>query len=208
LGFSHTENVAFATPLLEKLAPRARVVVINADGFFADQATAPAEHVLFDQDAKTEYHRKRSWQLAHQMICGAVAFACGGDIAFFRDRRDGTWRLSPSDELVPSGVGNSDKLDRNRLQRQLTLAAEFVSRLDASRDCVLLTVVPWQSTPRAEAGAIAEVLGLPFVAPELSDLHTFDGSHLDLPSAERWAREFFAAAGSPIDRCLNAAGSR
>jgi hypothetical protein len=65
-----------------------------------------------------------------------------------------------------------------------------------------LTVVPYDSTKRAEAIAIAKALGLDLIAPEVQGLKTFDGSHLDRQSAERWSKAFFEAAGPRIRQCL------
>ena len=58
---------------------------------------------------------------------------------------------------------------------------------------------------KAEAKAIATALGLDLVAPNLEDLQTFDTSHLDRESAERWANAFFLAAGPRIRQCLDEA---
>src|ERR1035437_1360283 len=44
LGFNYKNNIVFEAPLLRKLAPRARVYVVNLDGFF-DQMTSPPVHV-------------------------------------------------------------------------------------------------------------------------------------------------------------------
>ena len=44
--------------------------------------------------------------------------------------------------------------------------------------------------------AIAGALGMELIAPELDGLQTYDGSHLDRPSAERWSEAFFEAAGA------------
>jgi hypothetical protein len=57
-------------------------------------------------------------------------------------------------------------------------------------------------TQTKAASAIAAALGLELIAPELEGLQTFDGSHLDPPSAERWSRAFFQAAGPKIRQCL------
>jgi len=53
------------------------------------------------------------------------------------------------------------------------------------------------------AGAVADALGLNLVAPELEGLQTFDGSHLDPASAERWSKAFLDAAGPQIRKCLD-----
>ena len=40
------------------------------------------------------------------------------------------------------------------------------------------------------------------LVPDVGGLMTFDGSHLDAPSAERWTRAFFAAAEERLSDCL------
>ena len=58
-------------------------------------------------------------------------------------------------------------------------------------------------TPIGTARAIANTLGRPLIAPELADLQTFDESHLDSPSAERWSSAFLAEATPRIRQCLD-----
>jgi hypothetical protein len=53
------------------------------------------------------------------------------------------------------------------------------------------------------AKAVADALGLPLIAPELTDLQTFDRSHLDGQSAERWSAAFLEAAGPRIRACVD-----
>jgi hypothetical protein len=84
-------------------------------------------------------------------------------------------------------------------------AEQFVSSLPVPRTCVVLTVVPYPATKSAEAKAIADALGLELTIPKLDDLRTFDGSHLDRPSAERWSKAFFDLAGPRIQQCLTTA---
>jgi hypothetical protein len=66
------------------------------------------------------------------------------------------------------------------------------------------------STKSGTAKAIANALGLSLIAPELPGLNTFDGSHLDRPSAERWSQAFLKEASPRIRDCLDpdAAGAR
>jgi hypothetical protein len=62
--------------------------------------------------------------------------------------------------------------------------------------------VPYVKTKVREVNALANALGRELVMPEVEGLETFDGSHLDRPSAERWSQAFFRAAGPQILRCL------
>jgi hypothetical protein len=67
---------------------------------------------------------------------------------------------------------------------------------------VILTMVPNPETKIGNAKAVATALGVNFVAPEIEGLGTYDGSHLNQPSAQRWSQAFFEAAGPKIRSCL------
>ena len=82
-------------------------------------------------------------------------------------------------------------------------AREFLSHVAVDQACVILTDIPTVNTKRGTAVAIASALGKELIAPELDGLQTYDGSHLDRPSAERWSQAFFQAAGPKIRRCLD-----
>ncbi|HKW11721.1 MAG TPA: hypothetical protein VJO33_15145, partial [Gemmatimonadaceae bacterium] len=83
---------------------------------------------------------------------------------------------------------------------------DFLSRIPVSQDCILLTVVPTtpalSSTDLGTAKAIANALGMRFVSPRLSGLVTYDRSHLERPSAERWSAAFLQEAEPYIQKCL------
>jgi len=68
-------------------------------------------------------------------------------------------------------------------------------------------MVPKSETKTGNAKAIATALGMNFVAPEIEGLGTFDGSHLNQASAQRWSQAFFEAAGSKIRSCLEEQGA-
>src|SRR5512138_119546 len=201
LGFSHTENIKFAAPLLQQISPRAKAYVINADGFFDDRETEPVTQLFHGDTTESRYHRKRLWQYPHRVLCGAFSALCGHDLAFFRTRTHGTWVFDGNQSLVRGGIADAPVKDPRQLERRIKLADAFVAALPVPRSCVLLTVAPWAETPRAEAGAIAEALGVRLFAPRVEGLGTFDGSHLDDPSAELWSRQFFEVAGGEIQRC-------
>jgi len=205
-GFAYTENIRFVAPLLKRVTPRATAYVINADGFFYDHETAPVADIFHDDAVESRYRRKRIWQTPHRLVCNTVSSFCGDSLAFFRTRATGTWTFGGTDALVRGAVADAPIKDRRDLERRIGLAEAFVSSLPASRSCVFLTVAPWAATPRADTAAIAEALGVRMVAPSGEGLHTFDGSHLDAPSAAMWSREFFAIAGADIAECARGAG--
>ena len=66
-----------------------------------------------------------------------------------------------------------------------------------------MTMVPTLGTPSEAAKAIARALDLNLIAPQMEGLITFDGSHLDESSSERWSTAFMEVAGSQIQTCLD-----
>lgn len=201
LGFSHSENTRFVGPLMVHIAPTAKAYVINADNFFDDRETPPVAEILHGDAPENRYRRKRLWQYPHRLLCTTLSVICGENFAFFRTRTQGAWTFIGSEGLVRGGIAEAPLPSDDVLSRRIAIAREFVADLRVDRDCVFLTVVPWAASPRAEASAIAEALGVKLFAPLVADVHTFDGSHLDKPSAQAWSSEFFAVAGDEIRRC-------
>jgi hypothetical protein len=203
LGFSHTENVVFTAPLLADLRPQARVYVINVDRFFDERITPPTREILQDKDVVSRYREKRFWQSLHRPVCTALPSLCGDALTFVRFREAGHWELRGSTGQLPTtGVSDGPARDREKWGRFASIARDFVGRLPVDRDCVILTIAPSDGTMIDEAQSIADALSLPLVSPRPESLRTFDASHLDRPSAERWSAAFFEAAGDQITRCL------
>jgi len=213
LGFIFGENVTFAEPLLREVKPTAKVYVVPVD-FFARTETAPGKEVLHDPGAPHNYRVKRIWQFVHKALCGALPAPCGKSPAIFRSRETGSYQLNLSGvgarAFKSSPVVYDRDINHERAARYTMSARTFLSGLAIGRDCIILTRVP---TVRANAfvyassvetaGAVADALGVTLVAPELDGLQTFDGSHLDPPSAERWSKAFFEAAGPQMRKCLS-----
>ena len=202
LGFSYSENVHFVAPLLDALEPKARVYVINTDRFFETEVTQPAADVIHGDAAKSRHRRKRLWQIPHRVVCGSLHFLCGNEVAFVRTIADGTWTLQGGESLKPGRVSAAPPLDATRIAERVAAAKAFVGRLQVPRECILFTVAPTAATPWDEAAKIAAAVGVELVAPRIDDLQTFDDSHLDTASAERWSEQFFFAAGKRIEECL------
>ena len=62
LGFGGFENMVFAEGLLRRIQPKARVYVINVDGFFERSETPAVKTILHDPEARHRYEVKRFWQ--------------------------------------------------------------------------------------------------------------------------------------------------
>jgi hypothetical protein len=208
LGFSHSETVVFLEPLLSKIRPHAKVYVVNVDRFFVDRVSPPMQQILQDRDSSARYEEKRAWQSVHRVLCGALPAACGSAVAVYRERGTGAWRRLGSGHSESRQVAEGSATNLESWEHYATLAQRFVARLPVDRACVILTIVPSSETRRAEAMAIAAKLGHDLVSPRLEGLLTFDGSHLDEASAERWSEAFFEEAGPQIKRCIAAAPSK
>jgi hypothetical protein len=203
LGFSHTENIQFIGPLLDRIQPKAKVYVINVDRFFDDRITEPTEVLFHDPDVGKRYAAKKRWQSVHATICPHLGAFCGTHAAFYRHRTDGRWHLAGYEpEFLPAPVSDGPADPRARPERYAELAEQFMSRLPVSRSCVILTLVPYSGTKREEARFVAERLDAELIEPRAGILRTFDGSHLDPESAERWSEAFLERAGTRIARCM------
>jgi hypothetical protein len=202
LGFSHSENVRFAGPLLEKIRPKAKVYVINVDRFFVDSQTAPAEELFRGGDVESRYREKRFWQLAQGPLCKAIPSLCGQAPTFIRSRPNGSWKFKGTAPFQAQPVTYGADATLTAGDEYERLARTFVTKLRVAPSCVLLTIAPYPGTKLAEITSIADSLGLALIVPRLEGLRTFDGSHLDGPSAERWSNAFFEGAGPQIKRCL------
>jgi hypothetical protein len=202
MGFGNFGNSLFAGELLRSVQPRANVYIIDVDDFFKKSETAEVKTVLHDPNARNEYEAKRVWQGIHERICGTFTALCGRQFAIYRSRDTGTYYEEGQwGRTVP--VSYDWRANSELAGTSIATAAEFLSRF-AQNKCVVLTMVPTVRTQMGTAKAIANGLDLPLIAPVLVDgLQTYDGSHLDQASAQRWAHAFFQAAGPEIRSCLD-----
>jgi hypothetical protein len=200
LGFAYYPQVVFMRAVLQKLQPRARVYVINLDIFFQEKASIPARMVMEDPDARSRYQRKQFWQALHRGVCSRLTFFCGNSYVIFKNRHTGMWR---GVGLISANEAASvdPNIDASEVAGEIESGRKFLDSLGVDRSCVIFTLVPTVAAPRASSAAIAKALNVDFIAPEQEDLLTFDGSHLDKQSAERWSGAFFDAAGDKIRQC-------
>jgi hypothetical protein len=201
LGFSYNGNYRFEKPLLHKLRPRAKVYIVNIDLFFEQTETPPARAVMHDSSARSRHEEKRQWQPIHKAVCSPLPFVCGREMAFYRSRQTGSW-VSSGGAFKGKAVTYDERVNEQVLATYTSTGREFFSDLPVRSNCAILTMVPTVETQIGTAKAIAKALGLSLVAPQLDGLRTFDASHLDRPSAQRWSAAFIEAAGPHIPDCL------
>jgi len=213
LGFAYWENMVFAEGLLRRIQPKARVYVINVDGFFERSESPPVKTILHDPEARRRYEVKRLWQRVHETVCRNIPGFCKRTHDFpgqvwFRSRETGAYTKPPGEWGVPIPVSYDQAINQDVVNSYTDAAILFLSQVPVKRSCVILTMVPKPETKIGDAKAVATALGMNFVAPETPEgLGTYDGSHLNQPSAQRWSQAFFEAAGSKIQSCLEEQGA-
>jgi hypothetical protein len=205
MGFTHTENATFTGPLMAKIHPQAKVYIINVDRFFTDRETEPGADLLHERnDPLQRYRQKQFWQLAHQKICGKIAALCGRSFAYYRNEATGHWKVKGNAKPLHTLTSDAANEKPDDWQGDGERARRFIASLPVDPSCVLLTVVPYPGTRHAAARAIASAVGSDLIDPPLDGLRTFDGSHLDHESAERFSAAFYQLAGEKIRACLAA----
>lgn len=208
LGFSHMENYQFAGPIIDKIEPAASLVVVNVDLFFEDRLSPPARDVMTDAESLNRYRQKKRWQRVHEFLCASAPAVCGSEIAFYRSRQDGSWYRKGGDfEGRASDVVFDESIDARAVDQYTPSATSFLQRFRGTRTCIVLTNTPQSGTSLGTARALAERLDLPLIAPTPGGLKTFDGSHLDRNSAERWSGAVSDALAPFVDNCVGKNGT-
>jgi len=202
MGFGYNENAFFARELLLKFKPKAKVYVVNIERFFDRSETVPAATVMRDPAARGRYVLKRLWQFVHRPICQTLTMICGDQYVIFRSRETGAFSVWGLSQFKSAAVSYDQSLDQAAVQNEAAIGREFLSNLPVKRECIILTMVPYVQTKVTAVNALADALGMNLVRPDVDDLQTFDGSHLDRPSAERWSKAFLQAAAPQIRKCL------
>jgi hypothetical protein len=201
LGFTYYENVIFAEELLRRILPKARVYVINVDDFFDRSETPPAKVVMHDPEGRNRYEGKRLWQHVHEPVCKRFPAFCGDSLVYFRSRETGAYSKRVVRQSI-APVSYDRTISQDVISSNIAVANDFLSHLPVERKCVILTTVPSVETKMGNINAIVTALGENLIAPEIPGLLTFDGFHLDQPSAEHWSEAFFQLANSRVRSCL------
>jgi hypothetical protein len=208
LGFPDG-NVAFLQRLLDRIRPKTKVLVINVDTFFERNLSPFAKVVAGDASAQLRYGAKRFWQRVHLPVCSTVPKLCGRNYVVFRSKATGAYEAHGDYDMVgrrarSAPVSFLSQVDQDKVAVLVASARQFLESSPVDRTCIILTIVPHVGTDHEGAQAVARGLGMALVAPKLNDLQTFDTSHLDRTSAERWSAAFLTEAGPQIEKCLNA----
>ena len=165
LGFAGRENMVFAQGLLRRIQPKARVYVINVDGFFERSETTHLKTILHDPEARHRYEVKRLWQRVHEPVCRNLLKFCGHEPVWFRSRETGAYTTGEGG--VPIPVSYDQAINQDVVNGYTDAAILFLSRVPVKRSCIILTMVPNSETKIGNAKAVATALRMNFVAPEI-----------------------------------------
>jgi len=221
-GFGHGAQSGVAEAMITRHNLSPRVVVINADPFFTGAYNDTFVRVLEGGDERNEswqvlpawmrptvhgeHRRKRELQALQQQRCSATNGSdlwCSGNVdTLYRIAENGHWQVDFYRENLRIPVSIDKESHIIDLAAYAKVAQSFIGAIGVTKSCVVLTVSPRRDAPVAYAKALANQLGVQWVAPQLNDLHTIDGSHLDPDSSERWSAAFVDEIDETVRSCL------
>jgi hypothetical protein len=197
LGFGHQEQHRFPLEVMRRHGLRPQLVIANVDNFFGGVTSAWGERVLRDSafDAwktRAEATVSHAVRRALHRVVPHVPDLWKGEREFviYRSERDGAWFIATD---FGQGAPLQDFYRGRDVVRphNLELAMAFKEAVEAAGARLVFALVPGRDVSLTHAQTLADMVGVPLVAPEVPDLRTMDGSHLTDDSAARYAAVFF-----------------
>lgn len=215
LGFTSGEGSRFALSVLKRWNAKPKVLIINADPYFGNDISEVALDIMnLNPIAIWRLGSKYVFQRIQRYICAAVSYVCSeAKKDVFRSALDGTWYFKDSlfldsgpfaeEPMIPITDKKDVILDVDQIEAAHRIGREFIKTIGLDPRCVIITGVPTSGIDAPKvAAALAKLLDAALVLPELSELATFDGSHLNQASARRWSENFMEIATPTLNACL------
>ena len=213
LGFGYGETGEFAAYLFRKYHLTPRVLIINADPFFTEGLSTPAQQAIAaGPQVWVDGLMKTAFEHVHGFVCRVSSRAClhtAGSI--YRSFETGQWlwhghnTYNTSLSIVGEEISSrkATPLDDTALKKFHDVATRLLPSFNIRKRCIILTAVP---TPRIDGDRIAGALGadfrLPVVLPNIQGMRSSDGNHLTPTSAENWSAAFLSDSALTIGQCL------
>lgn len=208
LGFGHLEQHRFPLEVMRRHGMRPKIVIANVDNFFGGVTSAWGQRVLRDTTFEAwKVHAEANASHAvrrtlHQVIPHIPDLWDGErEFVIYRSERDGAWfiatRFDRGGRLQEFYRGHDVVRPHN-----LELALAFKEAVEARGGRLIFTLVPGRDVSLTHAQMLADMVGVPLVAPDVPGLRTMDGSHLTDESAQRYASVFFQHLDPILDRML------
>jgi len=209
-------SYASAQHTVEKLGLKPKIVMTNTEILYSNVVGAAfGDLVYFPDKYKTRFDFFHAAQSFQKWVC-AGNFQQLKDI-YCKGRTNARWRSAVTGrfkwELVAEPEKNvlfTPRTEQNppdlRMGRILPNGREFLGNSNFKDSCHVLYMVNSPSSEPILQNAIATELGaLPVYTP-FDDLRTYDKSHLDRPTSERWASAFVKDLDSALNKCLQGEG--
>jgi len=206
MGLGFVEAHSFPLEIIRKFDLRPKLVVVNADGFFADGESLMAREVRATPRwtaAKNVYENLASSVVMPWVSAVFPHFTAPPAKAYLlRSSVHGSWR--------PVGWPHHDTPFQNtpipfRVAQMLPGAQRFKQEMDRRGTQIVLTCVPgWPEICNPDNTAkLAQALGVAAIVPWPSHLKLGDKSHLCPASGQRFANAFLHELGrSPALRSI------
>jgi hypothetical protein len=208
LGFGYDEESAFPEHLLRKYHIKPKAYFINADPFFNDHLSIPADELeSMRLSVWLSYAFKTMFVREQRLICGIPGLCVRSQNTLYRVPEDGTWIWQefwlPSARSLPLTAEKGMTLNDSQLSHAKVLAREFAASSSVPPECIILTGVPTNVVDsQAVAAEIGRAAGLQVILPDVENVNTADQSHLNADSAERWSTAVIAKAAPILEACL------
>lgn len=219
MGVGHGESMRFTEMIFERHDIRPAVVIVGVDtSVVASSFSAklsPFAQAMIDKGswaAIREVYGHYWLDAVRLPMEHLLPSAHPNDLRkiIYRSWSTGFWRRQGSSLDSPGQFPIESYVDSRTAEvraHQTAEARAFVQRMRARGSAVVFAWIPTPDTTRESAVDLAAAADVPLIAPDLEGLRTFDGSHLDLDSAQRYTAAFLDQLG-PIVEPLMAARSQ
>jgi hypothetical protein len=204
LAFPYVEGCTFPELIIRKYDLHPKWVVINADPFFRSGLSTFASKVTAGGDfaaLKFRFETSAAFEVQHFLHkvvpYMAPQWPYDADFIYFRSRRNGMLDLRAFRGTAAPASPGRKAMGSVFDPSQLAAARAFDKELRARGARLILTWIPPSSGIAARQ--LATALNLPLLAPNVSGLNTFDGSHLDVESYRRFDNALLMELGKVIE---------
>ena len=198
LGMGHVERVRFALDLIRKHDLRPKVVVAVGGphiyrNVYSEMSRQAIQMSKWDA-MKNQFEATSWWNVQyrlHQVVPKIEYFRSRFQpgYIYYRSSRTGWWYPS----LEWSGAYPVRYVEEYAsYEDYLPVVRELHQELNHRGSLLVLTIVPYGSTRIGHLDYFSQKLDVPVVLPEVTDLRTSDGSHLNRESAKRYSHAFWA----------------
>jgi hypothetical protein len=196
----------FARMLMGRLDLHPKVVVVNEDYFFFNSINLWGRRIVSGRpEVGLEYRLKSLALEAHRRLCRDERnrlsdLICGNGMSQYRSRLNGR-ALTVSLPDMPATIIRPMTEPPAGTAHLIETGRDFKRMVEERGGCLILTTVPSVDGNPEVSRQIAEAIGAPFVAVPTDGYWGFDGSHMNVPDAERWGQAFAERAGPALAAC-------